>query len=170
MLTRAKAMKIMQDLLNKSFRYIYSQAKTQINEIHLCFQMMSKKYELQSSIVFESDWVDILTFISPTAVKVESAVYMEVLKAVNYINWASKSTTGRMYLDDYGDIAYSLRFTYDWLDKYPEIVIREYESAIQYYEDLFTLLLEVAENKKTFEEARDFIEQMWNLCDDTEKS
>ena len=157
-------MKIMQELLNKSFRYIYTQVKTQINEIHLCFQMMSKKYELQSSIVFDSDWFDILTFISPTAVKVESPTYMEVLKTVNFINWASKSTAGRMYLDDYGDIAYSLRFTYDWLDKYPEIVIREYESAIQYYEDLFTLLLEVAENKIIFEDARDFIEQMWNLC------
>ena len=92
------------------------------------------------------------------------SVGFSYIKTVNYINWASKSTTGRMYLDDYGDIAYSLRFTYDWLDKYPEIVIREYESAIQYYEDLFTLLLEVAENKIIFEDARDFIEQMWNLC------
>ena len=118
-------------------------------------------------MVFEEKWVDILTFISPTAVKVDSGEYMEVLKTVNFINGASKSTTGRMYLDDYGDIAYSLRFTYDWLEKYPEIVIREYESAIQYYEDLFTLLLEVAENKIIFEDARDFIEQMWNLCDDT---
>lgn len=169
-MTRAKAMRIMQEQLEKNFKYLYEPAKTQINELHLCFKMDSQKYELQTSMMFKPNWVDILTFISPTAVKVESAVYMEVLKTVNYINWASKSTTGRMYIDDYGDIAYSLRFTYDWLDKYPEIVIREYESAIQYYEDLFTLLLEVAENKKTFEEARDFIEQMWNLCDDTEKS
>ena len=169
-MTRAKAMRIMQEQLEKNFKYLYEPAKTQINELHLCFKMDSQKYELQTSMMFKPNWVDILTFISPTAVKVESAVYMEVLKTVNYINWASKSTTGRMYLDDFGDIAYSLRFTYDWLDKYPEIVIREYESAIQYYEDLFTLLLEVAENKKTFEEARDFIEQMWNLCDDTEKS
>ena len=163
-LTRAKAMRIMQELLKENFKYLYEPAKTQINELHLCFKMDSQKYELQTSMMFEPNWVDILTFISPTAVKVESAVYMEVLKTVNYINWASKSTTGRMYLDDYGDIAYSLRFTYDWLDKYPEIVIREYESAIQYYEDLFMLLLEVAENKIIFEDARDFIEQMWNLC------
>lgn len=68
-----------------------------------------------------------------------------------------------MYLDDFGDIAYSLRFTYDWLEKYPEIVIREYESAIQYYEDLFTLLLEIAEGKKDYNEAKSFIEMMWNL-------
>ncbi len=66
-------------------------------------------------------------------------------------------------MDDFGDIAYSLRFAYDWLEKYPEIVIREYESAIQYYEDLFTLLLEIAEGKKDYNEAKSFIEMMWNL-------
>lgn len=163
-MNRAKAMAAMQQMLDKSFKYLFAPAKTQINEMHLIFKMDSRKYELQSSMLFEENWVDILTFISPTAVNVGSKEYMEVLKTVNYINWASKSTTGRMYLDDYGDIAYSLRFTYDWLDNYPEIVIREYETAIQYYEDLFTLLLEVAENKIIFEDARDFIEQMWNLC------
>ena len=74
--------------------------------------MDSRKYELQSNMLFEENWVDILTFISPMVVKVGSEVYMDVLKIVNFINWVSKSTTGRMYLDDVGDIAYSLRFTY----------------------------------------------------------
>lgn len=169
-MTRARAMKAMQDLLKKNFKYLYEPAKTQINELHLCFKMNSQKYELQTSMMFEVHWVDILTFISPRAVNVDSIEYIEVLKTINFINWVSKSSTGRMYLDSYGDIAYSQRFSYSWIEKYPDIVIREYEAAIQYYEDLFTLLLEVAENKKTFEEARDFIEQMWNLCDDTEKS
>lgn len=169
-MNRAKAMAAMHQMLDKSFKYLFAPAKTQINEMHLIFKMDSRKYELQSSMLFEENWVDILTFISPTAVNVGSKEYMEVLKTVNFINWASKSTTGRMYLDDAGDIAYSQRFSYAWIEKYPDIVIHEYEAAIQYYEDLFTLLLEVAENKKTFEEARDFIEQMWNLCDDTEKS
>lgn len=162
-MTRAKAMGRMQELLEKNFKYLYEPAKTQISELHLCLKMDSQKYELQTSMMFEPNWVDILTFISPTAVRVESEAYMEVLKTVNFINWASKSTTGRMYLDDFGDIAYSLRFTYDWLEKYPEIVIREYESAIQYYEDLFTLLLEIAEGKKDYNEAKSFIEMMWNL-------
>ena len=150
-------------MLDKNFKYLYTPARTKINEIHLCFEMDSRKYELQTSMVFEGKWVDILTFISPTAVKVDSGEYMEALKTVNYINWVSKSTTGRMFLDDYGDIAYSLRFKYDWLDKYSEIVIREYESSIQYYEDLFTLLLEIAEGKKDYNEAKSFIEMMWNL-------
>ncbi len=162
-MNRTKAMTAMQRMLDKNFKYLYTPAKTQINEIHLIFKMDSRKYELQSSMLFEENWVDILTFISPIAVKVGSREYMEVLETVNVINWASKSTTGRMYLDDVGDIAYSLRFTYEWLDKYPEIVIREYESAIQYYEDLFTLLIEVAEGKKNYDEARSFIEMMWNL-------
>ena len=162
-MNRAKAMDTMQRMLDKNFNYLYTPAKTQINEMHLCFRMDSKKYELQSSMLFEENWVDILTFISPTAVIVESAEYAEVLKIINFINWASKSTTGRMYLDDVGDIAYSLRFTYEWLDKYPEIVIHEYEAAIQYYEDLFTLLLEIAEGKQDYNEAKSFIEMMWNL-------
>lgn len=53
--------------------------------------------------------------------------------------------------------------TIEGLDKYSEIVIREYESSIQYYEDLFTLLLEIAEGKKDYNEAKSFIEMMWNL-------
>lgn len=162
-MNRAKAMSKMQCLLKEQFTYLYISDKSHIYEQHLCFNMDSKRYELQSSMMFEEEWVDILTFISPTAVKVESYEYMEVLKTVNFINWASKSTTGRLYLDDAGDIAYSLRFTYDWLEKYPEIVIHEYETAIQYYEDLFTLLIEVAEGKKNYDEARSLIEMMWNL-------
>lgn len=81
-MTRARAMKIMQELLKNNFKYLYEPAKTQINELHLCLKMDSQKYELQTSMMFEPDWVDILTFISPTAVEVESEAYMEVLKTV----------------------------------------------------------------------------------------
>ncbi len=71
-MTRAKAMRIMQEQLEKNFKYLYEPAKTQINELHLCFKMASPKYELQTSMMFEVHWVDVLTFISPTAVLNES--------------------------------------------------------------------------------------------------
>ncbi len=162
-MNRTKAMAAMQYLLKNQFKYLYVSDKTHIYEQHLCFKMDSIKYDLQSSMMFEEKWVDILTFVSPTAVKVGSLEYMETLKTVNFINWCSKSSTGRMYLDDVGDIAFAQRFKYEWLEKYPEIVIHEYEAAIQYYEDLFTLLIEVAEGKKNYTQAREFIEMMWNL-------
>ena len=161
-MNRAKAIRVMHHLLTDEFKYIYESTKSRINEIHLFFDMDSK-YELQSSMMFENSWVDILTFISPTAVNARSAAYMEVLKTVNFINWSSKSATGRMYLDNAGDIVISQRFVYDWLDKYPEIVIKEYESSIQYFEDLFTLLIDVAENRKSFKEAAEHMELMWDL-------
>lgn len=163
-MNRATAMKKIKERL-RNFRYIYKEERTQINEMHLTFKMDSNCYELQSSMVFEENWMDILTFISPRVVKhdYDELEYIDILKTINFINWVSKSSCGRMYLDDYGDIAISLRFTYDWLEKYPDTVISEFETSIQYYEDLFTIILDVANGKKDYYEAKTFITEMWNL-------
>lgn len=164
-MNRFVAIKKVKDLL-KNLRYIYKEEIAQINELHLTFKMDSNTYELQSSFLFEEYWVDILTFISPRieGLCYDERKYIDMLKTINYINWSSKSPCGRMYIDeDYGDIAISLRFTYLWLEKYPEIVVGEYESVIEYFEDLFTVIVEVASGKKDYFEAKAFINEMWNL-------
>ena len=67
---RAAAIKKIKELL-KTFKYIYKEEQTRINELHLTYKMDSHVFELQSSLLFEEDWVDILTFISP---RIESLV------------------------------------------------------------------------------------------------
>lgn len=164
-MNRAAAIKKIKELL-KTFKYIYKEEQTRINELHLTYKMDSNIFELQSSFLFGEHWVDILTFISPRIERLcyDNRQYIEMLKTINYINWSSKSSCGRMYIDDdFGDIAISLRFTYVWLEKYPEIVIGEYESVIEYYEDLFTLVIEVASGKRDYCEAKAFINEMWDF-------
>ena len=162
-MNRVRAMKRVNELLHNDFGYIYKIERTKINELHLTYKMDSKTHGLQTSMMFEEAWVDILTFISPTAVDVNSSEYLEVMKTINFINWSSKSACGRMYVDAYGDIVYSLRFTYLWIDNYPDVFINEYESAIKYYEDLFVVLLDVAFGHKSSKEAMEFITVMWEL-------
>jgi hypothetical protein len=110
---------------------------------------------------FQDDWVDILTSISPTTLKIESDEYYEVLKTVNYVNWYTKAN-GRFYVDTYGDLVYSLRIKYDFLDTEPRMVISEIETTIDYYADLFILLLDVCLGKKSFNDAKVFIDEMWD--------
>lgn len=158
---RIEAMKTVESLMKNNFKYLYKKEKLNIFELHFTFQMDSKTHELQMSMDFQDTWVDILTFISPTALKVGSDEYHEVLRTVNYVNWFTKAY-GHFYVDTYGDIAYSLRIKYDFLDVVPQMAIREIEAAVDYYSDLFILLLDICLGKKSFEDAKVFIDEMWS--------
>ena len=82
------------------------------------------------------------------------------MKTINYINWNIKSW-GRLYVDDFGDIAYSLRINYDILNSIPQESIKEIEATVDYYSDLFIPLLDVSQGKKSFDETKLFINDMW---------
>jgi len=82
-------------------------------------------------------------------------------KTINTINWYIKAN-GRFYIDDYNDIAYSLRLGYELLEVMPDKFLCELEAAIQYYEDLFELIIAVCAGKKTYFECRDFISMRWD--------
>ncbi|HFI0250425.1 TPA: hypothetical protein ACGO6U_000936 [Streptococcus suis] len=159
-MNRTEAMQTVESLLKNNFKYLYKKEKLNIFELHLSFQMDSKTHELQTSMDFKDTWVDILTFISPTALKVGSDEYYEVLKTVNYVNWYTKAN-GRFHVDTYGDLAYSLRIKYDFLEAEPHMAINEIETAIDYYADLFVPLLDVCLGKKSFNDAKTFIDEMW---------
>lgn len=163
-LNKAIAMKRMKVLLSKYFHYIYKEVPVRDPyEIHLCYQMDSNRYELQSQMNFKNGYVDILTFISPRLLTPNTEVFDIAIKVINYINWVTKSTTGKFYVDDYGDITYAIRFPYWWFEYVADRLIREYTIAIQFYEDLFTLLLYVTDGKYNYEEAKEFIDEMWNM-------
>ena len=158
---RIKAKQTISCYQKKDFKHLYQKQNNDINTWHFTFLMDSNTHNLQMSLEFQEKWVDILCFISPTILICNNNNnYWETLQAVNYINWNVKSW-GRFYIDDFGDIAYSLRINYNTLNSMPQESIKEIETAVDYYSDLFIPLLNVAQGNKTFDETKLFINDMW---------
>jgi hypothetical protein len=126
--------------------------------------MDSDTHELQASLDFQEDWVDVLIFISPTPLEVGTKNYWQASQTVNYVNCYCKAF-GRFYIDLHGDLAYSLRFKYDFLEAEPHMVIAEIQVAIEYYIDLFATLLGVCLGKISFDKVRLLIDEsfLYNL-------
>lgn len=159
-MNRTKAVQTVESMLKKDFKYLYKKEKLNLFELHLSFQMDCKTHELQSSMDFQEKWLDILTFISPTVLKIGSDAYWQAMQTVNLVNWYTKAA-GRFYIDTNGDLAYSLRINYDFLEKEPYMAIKEIEAAIDYYADLFVPFLDVCLGKKTYIDVKKFIDEMW---------
>lgn len=84
-----------------------------------------------------------------------------MLKIVNHINWNVKGI-GRFYLDDYGDLAYSIRIQYEVLENITNFATTEIELAIDLYSDLLKIIYDVSSHKTDFKEGRRGIDLMWN--------
>lgn len=159
MMNKLQAKTIVKKLLHNHFSYIFTEQAIDLLTLHLTFKMDSGTHSLQMSLSFQDNYCDILTFISPTVLKDESA-YIDTLKTVNEINWNTKAF-GRFYIDDQNDIAYSLRMNYLFLEEMPDLFLYQITTAVKYYEDLFCLIIEVASGKKSYEYCRDFLNKMW---------
>lgn len=159
-MVKARAMTLIEQVLNKNFKYLYKKQNIDTNSWHLTFLMDSNTHNLQMSFKFYEEWCDILCFISPTVLNSLNDSYWETLQIVNYINWNIKSW-GRFYIDSYGDLAYSLRIKYRVLRDMPEECFKEIECALDYYVDLFKPLLNVCQGKVSFEEAKLYIDNLW---------
>lgn len=159
---RIKAKKQVKTMLHHQFKYIFVENAIDLNTIHLTFQMDSKSHNLQMTLRFTDKYCDILCFISPRVLSEKYESYFDVIKTINTINCYIKSA-GRFYVDDYNDIAYSLRIGYDVLETMPNMFLAELETLIQYYEDLFILILDVSSGKKTYCECKEFINEIWGL-------
>ena len=161
-MNKVKAMQTIERLLKTDFKYIYKKENLDFFELNLTFQMDSNTHELQTNIKFLDEWFDVLAFISPSVLKVGSGCYWEAIQTVNHVNWYTKGA-GRFYVDAYGDLAYSLRINYDFLEKEPNLVIKNINETIDFYSDLFIPFLDVCLGKKTFNEAKQFIDSMWGV-------
>lgn len=162
---KIKMLKKIDALMKKSFKYLYKKGQANLTELHYSFKMDSNIFDLQMSIQFEDCFADVLVFISPKVLEIESPEYYEAIKACNVINGWVKAF-GRFYVDTYGDLAYSLRLNYDFIDKNPEISIKEIEVAIDYYADLFVPLLDICLGKKNAKEMEKYVNDIWGtqLC------
>lgn len=154
-----KAKSKIRNLLKTKFQYIYTEKAIDPVIDHLTFKMDSTTHNLQMTFEYNEKYCDILCFISPTVVSENS--YIDTLRLVNSINWNVKAM-GRYYIDDYKDIAYSLRLDYELLEKQEDRFLQEIETAIQYYEDVFMLILNVSLGKFGYDKAYAELNSMWN--------
>ena len=157
---KIKMMKKLDSLIDRNFKYIFKKEHANLSELHYTFKMDSTTHELQAGIQFEDTFADVLVFISLTALNVDSQEYFEAIKACNYINMWIKAF-GRFYVDAYGDLAYSLRLSYDFIEREPELAVREIEVAIDYYADLFIPLLDVCLGKMAAKDIEKYVDTIW---------
>ncbi len=156
---RNEAKKRLTYLLHTDLNYIFEEVWITPYKLHMTFKMDDPKYDLQMTLDFYNDFVDVLAFINPTVLTAEN--YEKALKTVNYINHYVKAE-GRFYIDEYKDIVYSLRLPNSMIENTPVAAIHEIHGAIYYFEDVFHLLIAVATGKKSYDECHDFIDKMWN--------
>ena len=156
---RIEAKKRLTYLLHTDLNYIFEEVWITPYKLHMTFKMDDNKYDLQMTIDFYNDFVDVLAFINPTVLTDD--YYEETLKTVNYINNYVKAD-GRFYIDECKDIVYSLRLPNSMIENTPVAAIHEIHGAIYYFEDVFQLLIAVATGKKSYDECHDFIDKMWN--------
>ena len=157
---RIEAKKRLTYLLHTDLNYIFDEVWITPYKLHMTFKMDDNKYDLQITLDFYNDFVDVLAFINPTVLIDD--YYEETLKTVNnHINHYVKAE-GRFYIDEYKDIVYSLRLPNSMIENTPVAAIHEIHGAIYYFEDVFQLLIAVATGKKSYDECHDFIAQMRN--------
>lgn len=159
-MNKVLAMRTIDLMLKNDFKYLHVKRNLNINTIHLTFEMDSRVYCLQMAIKFTDRWLDILCFISPTILEENSPYYIETLRLINYINWNVKAW-GRFYIDDYNDIAYSLRINYSTLGEAFDSCKSEIISVVDIYSDCFYPIMEVSQGEMSYEEARVYIDTMW---------
>lgn len=159
-MNRAKAMQSVEELMKNNFKYLCNRGNYNINTIHLTFQMDCNSHNLQMTLQFEENWCDVLCFISPTVIEIGTESHLQALQIVNYINWNVKAW-GRYYIDEFGDIAYSLRLHYNVLEKMPQECAKEIESAVDYYVDLFVPILNLCKDAVSFADTKRKIDETW---------
>ncbi|QZO76334.1 hypothetical protein HIF96_08610 [Helcococcus kunzii] len=106
---------------------------------------------MQINFRFKDAYLDVLALISPTPLIFESKQYFEEIKFVNEINKYLR-TIGRFYVDNNGDIAYSLRFKYDLYKEFDDLAANEIKIAVDFFSDLFYVILDVCFDIKSYEE------------------
>ena len=154
---KAKAMRQVKKYM-QNFKYIYKKELLKIDLWHFTFQMDAGLPEIQMTIKFDEGFLDVLAFPHPIIVNENN--FYNLLRTINNINWNLKSL-GRLYIDDYNDLAYSLRIKYNFLEKTGEILLEEIEFAIDIYSDLLKIIFDVSQGKMSYEVAKNEIDLIW---------
>lgn len=143
----------------KNFKYIIDKKEfIKIDLWHFTFQIDAGLPEIQMTIDFHEEFLDLLAFPHPIIVNENN--FYNLLRIINTINWNWKAG-GKLYIDDYRDLAYSLRVKYDFLEKMPELALKEIEFAIDIYSDLLKIIFDISQGNMTYEDGKKEIDLIW---------
>ncbi len=142
----------------QSFKYIHKKEFLKIDLWHLTFQMDIGLPEIQMTIKFNESFLDVLVF--PHPIIVNDNNFYDLLRIINYINWNLKGL-GRLYIDDYRDLAYSLRIKYSFFKKMVEFSLGEIEFAIDIYSDLLKTIFDISKGEMSYDDGKRQIDLIW---------
>lgn len=119
--------------------------------------------EVQVSIEFLNDWIDVLAFPHPRIIEKDCVV--ATVRFINCLNNFVKlqNTNGRFYVDEHDlDVAYSARINYRYLEFFPkEAVDHGVLGCLRFVADIAIPLYQVGHGEMTYEEGRQYISDLW---------
>jgi len=131
---------------------------------NLSFLVGAPLGEIQVTLDFREEWIDVLAFPHPRIV--DEDCVLEIVRFVNCLNGYVKlqDTNGRFYVDETDlDVAYSARLSYRYLELLPqEAVSHGVLGFLGFVADAAVPLYSVGQGEMTLEEGIQFMVEMWN--------
>ncbi|MFC6292262.1 hypothetical protein BHU61_00415 [Macrococcus epidermidis] len=160
MMKNAVRMYILRNLKQQRFSYsklLLSDSENGIidlcqkDSIDIIYEINPNFVKIQTNIQFHEKYLDLLMFPTPCIVTDEKVEDIKLF--LNYVNRIIKSF-GRFYLDEYNDIAYSLRIPYDFFNNNKERMMNELiDTPISFYMDINQILVAILIDLINVEEA-----------------
>lgn len=130
---------------------------------NLSFAVGAPLGEIQVTLDFHKEWIDVLAFPHPRIID-ENRV-SEMVRFVNCLNGYVKlqNTNGRFYVDENDlDVAYSARIGYKYLELLPqEAVSHGVLGFLGFVADAAVPLYQVGQGEMTAEEGCRYMEELW---------
>lgn len=133
------------------------------DEWNLSFPVGKPLREVQLTLNFQKNWVDILAFPHPRIIEEEHV--LEMVRFVNCLNSYVKlqNTNGRFYIDETDlDVAYSSRLSYKYLELLPqEAVSHGVLGFLSFVADAAAPLYCVGQGEMTAEGGCRYVVELW---------
>ena len=130
---------------------------------NLSFSVGAPLGEIQVTLAFHKEWVDVLAFPHPRIINEDSV--LEMVRFVNCLNGYVKlqDTNGRFYIDESDlDMAYSSRLNYKYLELLPqEAVSHGVLGFLSFVADAAVPLYCVGQGDMTAEEGCRYMVELW---------
>ena len=142
----------------------YATAPSLTSDIwNLSFSVGAPLHEIQITLTFCEDWVDVLAFPHPRVIK--EKYVLEMVRFVNSLNGYVKlqNTNGRFYVDeDYLDVVYSARLSYRYLDVMPQAAVcHGILGFLGFVMDMALPLYQIGQGIMTAKEGCQYMMELW---------
>ena len=137
---------------------------TEVDTVHLSFDVGEPWRELQITLAFSNDHFDVLAFPHPQFIQPE--YLQEVIRVTNCIDSFLKipDCSGKFYVDEeYRDFAYSARISYRYFEIFPETAVHNgVFGYLPFVADIGIAVYQVANGIISSEECCRYITSIWN--------